>query len=179
MDILKILAFFCFIICSSGCASTFGVANAAFSSGKAVKGAKNRKKAAEISKDSVLIDDNINYATYYLYRKGSFVGVAASCLLYDNNNYIGVINNKTFEKVENVVPGEHIFTSKENDKHQVSINIEEGKTYIIQVKQSYRIRKGEMSIMNEEMIKREMKKKQHFADKIKEHNIEIENLSFK
>lgn len=179
-SLFALLLFVCIAILSTGCVSAFQavqVASTAHSTAKIVKGDKIRKDARSLERDSLGLADDVNYATYYLYRRSSFYGVAASCLIYDNDNYIGVMNNKTFEKVENVVPGLHEFKSKEDSKHSISFNIEDGKTYIFRVKQSYKLRPGEMFIMDEEMIEKELKKKKFFREKYYEYGLDLNELS--
>jgi hypothetical protein len=138
-----------------------------------------RSKAQSLKKDTITIkEDTINYASYYIYRSGSFVGSALSCLVYDNNEYVAIANLKTFTKVDNVVPGDHIFTSKVDSKKSVKIHFDPGRTYIIQVLASTTIKEGVIFMMDQERIKKEISKGNFFNDKFTEEGLKIEDISF-
>jgi hypothetical protein len=155
------------------------IATAIVSAPKIVKSEDARNRAQSLKRDSLAISsDSVNYASYYIYRNGSFVGSALSCLVYDNNQYVAIANLRTFEKVDHVIPGDHIFTSKVDSKKSVKVHFDAGKTYIIQVFASTTIKEGVLFMMDQNKIKKEISKGLFFSEKFAEKGLKVDDISY-
>ena len=143
------------------------------------KSASARNQAESLERDSTFVaGDTTAFATYYLYRSGSFIGSALSCLVYDNKEYITDANVRTFEKVD-VAPGEHVFTSEEDAEKTVKMEFEEGKTYLIQIMADTQINEESLLMMDRQMFDKEMSKGKFFSKTFAELGLKAEDFTFK
>jgi hypothetical protein len=120
----------------------------------------------------------VRYANYFIYRSGSFAGSALSCLIYDNNQYVAVANVRTFEKVSNVIPGDHFFTSEVEGNKSIKFHFDPGKTYLIKAYASTNIKKGVLVLMTQDMIKKEIAKGNFFSKKFSKIGLKVEDFSY-
>jgi hypothetical protein len=144
-----------------------------------VKSESAKNKAQSLKRTTPIISgDSSKYTRYYIYRNGSFVGSALSSIIYDNNEYVALAKVQTFEKVDYVIPGEHIFTSQIDAKQNVKFQLDSGKTYIIQALASTSVREGVLLLMNHDMIKKELDKGNFFNKKFLEAGLKVEDISY-
>ncbi len=177
VKVFSIIAIICVTFLFESCSPQM-IANAVVIVPKIVKSETARNSAQSLKNDSTTLkSDSINYASYYIYRNGSFAGSLLSCLVYDNNQFVAIANLKTFVKVDHVVPGDHIFTSKENSKKSVKIRFDPGKTYIVQVFATTTISKGVLIIMDQNKINKEISKGLFFEQKFIENGLKVEDFS--
>lgn len=145
---------------------------------KIVKSADARDKAQSLKRNSAMAKgDSVKYACYYIYRSGSVVGSALSCLIYDNNEYVAVANLRTFEKIDHVIPGDHIFTSKMDSKQSIKFHFDSGKTYIIKAFANTTVKKGVLRLMDQGMIQKEISKGRFFKEKFLKNGLKVEDIS--
>ena len=155
------------------------IANVVVNGPKIAESADARGKAKSLKRNPTITNgDSIKYARYYIYRSGSFVGCALSCLIYDNNEYVGVANVRTFEKVDYVIPGDHVFTSEIDSEKSVKFHFNPGKTYIIKAFANTKVQEGVLVLMNQDMIKHEIAKGNFFNTKFLESGLKVEEISY-
>lgn len=78
--------------------------------------------------------DDVNLATVYIFRNDANKQNPSS--IWFNDNYEGELQAKQFIKVQ-LAPGTHNLLRRDNDFHNLEINVEAGQSYAIQLSQSY------------------------------------------
>jgi hypothetical protein len=160
---------------STPCSAQIG--SLLYSVGKMANSAAVRTKSATLKRKPAPYD-SLGYARYYIYRSGSFLGSALSCLVYDNNEYVPLSNVQTFIKVDSVLAGDHLFTSRENGRKPVKCHFERGKTYILLVAATSNIKAGRMIVMSPQRVQAEIDKGLFFQKQFALAGLSVRDISY-